>query len=47
MEELDVLPKPKWMRWRTYGRLQKRLELYRREAGLLLPRPFELDGDVV
>src|SRR4051812_47549868 len=31
----DMLPKPKWMRWKTYERLSKRLEKYSSEAGVL------------
>lgn len=42
----DELPKPKWMRWKTYERLSKRFEKYSSEAGVL-PRKFLLNGDVV
>jgi len=46
LDEWDVLPKPRWMRWKTYERLSKRFEKYGSEAGVL-PRIFSLDGDVV
>jgi hypothetical protein len=46
LDEWDVPPKPKWMRWKTYDRLTKRFEKYSREAGVL-PRMFLLDGEVV
>ncbi|WOH82143.1 hypothetical protein RX327_02790 [Bradyrhizobium sp. BEA-2-5] len=42
----DELPKPKWMRWRTYERLSNKLQKFNSEAGVL-PRLFLLDGDVV
>jgi hypothetical protein len=49
VDEWDVPPKPKWMRWRTYERASKRLEKYSGEAGVLpiLPRKLLLDGEVV
>ncbi|WFU55714.1 hypothetical protein QA639_40305 [Bradyrhizobium pachyrhizi] len=45
-DALDELPKPKWMRWRTYERLSNKLQKFKSEAGVL-PRLFLLDGDVV
>ena len=48
-DEWDVPPKPRWMRWRTYERLHKRLEKYSSQAGVLPVPPwtFLRDGDVV
>ncbi len=46
LDDWDALPKPKWMRWKTYERLSNRFEKYNGDAGVL-PRLFLLDGDVV
>ena len=46
LDESDVLPKPKWMRWKTYERLSVKLEKYSKDVGVL-PRLFLLNGEVV
>lgn len=45
-DSFEELPKPKWMRWKTYQWLSERLDKYDSEAGVL-PRLYLLDGDVV